>query len=40
MRAKVIFTKLFGMKTSTKQPWTPDSNTRVMKENKAIAEAI
>ena len=28
------------MKTSTKSPWTPDSKTRVMKENKARKTSI
>ena len=37
MHAKVTLNKKFGMKTSTKQAWTSDSNTRVMKENKAMA---
>ena len=36
MHAKVTLNKKFGMKTSTKQAWTSDSNTRVMKENKAM----
>ena len=40
MRAKVILTKTFSINTSTKSPWTPDSNTRVMKENKAMAQEI
>ena len=39
MRAKVILTKTSSINTSTK-PWTPDSNTRVMKENKAMAQVI
>ena len=38
MRAEVILTKNFGINVSTKQPWTPDSNTTVMKENKAMAQ--
>ena len=28
------------MKTSTKQPWTPDFNTRGMNENKAMTQEI
>ena len=40
MCAKVTLAKNFGMKTSTKQPWSTDSNTRVVKENKAIAQQI
>ena len=28
------------MKTSTKLPWIPDSNTGVMKENKAMGQEI
>ena len=40
MRVKVTFTKNFCIKTSTKQPWTPDSNTTVMKKNKAMAQEI
>ena len=36
MHAKVTLNKKFGMKTSTKQAWTSDSNTRVTKENKAM----
>ena len=38
MRAKVTFTKKIGAKASAKQTWTPDCNTIVMKENKAIAQ--
>ena len=40
MHMKTILTKNFGMKTSMKKPWTPDSNTRVIKENKAMAQEI
>ena len=40
MRAKVILTKNFSINTSTKYPWTPDSNTRVIKENKTMAQEI
>ena len=39
-RAKVILAKHFGINTSTKQPWTPDSNTRIMKQIKAMAQKI
>ena len=40
MHAKVMLTKSFGINTITKQPWTPDSNIRVVKENKAMAQEI
>ena len=40
MGAQVTLTENLGMKTSTKWPWTPDFNTRVMKENKAIVQEI
>ena len=40
MRAKVILTKNFGMKTSTKKQWTPNSSTRFMKENREIVQEI
>ena len=40
MHAKVMLTKSFGINTITKQPWTPDSNARVVKENKAMAQEI
>ena len=30
----------FGINTSTNSPWTTDSNTRVMKENKAMAKEL
>ena len=41
MPAKVTLASfLVGIKTSTKQLWTPNSNTRVMKENKAIVKEI
>ena len=32
MRVKVTLTKNFGRKRSTKQQWSPNSNTKVMKE--------
>ena len=40
MHAKVTLIINFGMKTSTKLPWIPDSNTGVMKENKAMGQEI
>ena len=40
MHAKVILTKNFTINTNTKQPWSPDSNTKVMKENKAMVQEI
>ena len=39
-RAKVILAKNFGINTSTKWPWTPDSNTRIMKKIKAMTQKI
>ena len=38
MRTKVTLTKNFSMKASTEQPWTPNSNTGVIKESKAMAQ--
>ena len=40
MHAKVMLTKSFGINTITKQPWTPFSNARVVKENKAMTQEI
>ena len=40
MCAKVMLTKYFDMKTSMKQPMTPDSNASVMKENKSKGQEI
>ena len=40
MRAKATLTRNFGIKTSMKLLWTPDSNTRVKKGNKAVVQEI
>ena len=37
-RAKVILATSLGINTSTKQPWTADSNTRIMKKLKVMAQ--
>ena len=41
MRAKVTLTKTFWYENKCEMTiWTPGSNTRVMKENKAIVQEI
>ena len=34
-RAKVMLAKNFGINASTKKPWTPNSNIRIMKKNQS-----
>ena len=38
MRVKVTLTKNFDKKIGPNQPWASDSNTTIMKKNKAMAQ--
>lgn len=40
MRLKAIITKSFSFKTSTKLLWTLNSNTTIIKKNKAMAQEM
>ena len=38
MRAKVTLANTFWYEESRKEPWTPNSNTPIMKKNKAMTQ--